>query len=80
MFELRQTDTFIQALADQTQGSAGTGTGTGTDIASRTDRLARGHAGEVKSVGQGVIDLRIDHGPGYGDGGQDSPIPGKRKT
>jgi putative addiction module killer protein len=34
-------------------------------IASRLDRLAFGHAGDVKPVGQGISELRIDFGPGY---------------
>ena len=31
----------------------------------RIERLAGGHAGDVKPVGDGVIELRIDYGPGY---------------
>jgi putative addiction module killer protein len=34
-------------------------------IASRIERLADGHLGDVKSVGEGVNELRIDYGPGY---------------
>jgi putative addiction module killer protein len=31
----------------------------------RVDRLAGGNPGDVKSVGAGVLELRIDYGPGY---------------
>jgi putative addiction module killer protein len=34
-------------------------------IASRLDRLAFGNAGDVRPVGNGVSELRIDYGPGY---------------
>jgi len=34
-------------------------------IQARIERLAAGHAGDVKPVGGGVLELRIDYGPGY---------------
>jgi len=34
-------------------------------IAARIDRLALGNPGDVKPVGGGVSELRIDYGPGY---------------
>jgi putative addiction module killer protein len=34
-------------------------------IALRVDRLAFGNPGDVKPVGGGVSEMRIDYGPGY---------------
>lgn len=34
-------------------------------IAARLDRMADGNFGDVKPVGHGISELRIDHGPGY---------------
>lgn len=34
-------------------------------IAARIDRLSLGNPGDVKAVGSGVSEMRIDHGPGY---------------
>lgn len=34
-------------------------------VLSRIDRLAHGNPGDVKPVGHGVSEMRIDHGPGY---------------
>jgi len=31
----------------------------------RIDRLSLGNPGDVKPIGEGVSELRIDHGPGY---------------
>lgn len=34
-------------------------------ILERIDRLAHGNPGDAKSVGQGVLELRLTYGPGY---------------
>ncbi len=34
-------------------------------IAARIDRLATGNPGDVKPIGGGLSEMRIDHGPGY---------------
>lgn len=34
-------------------------------VLARIERLAMGHAGDVKPVGEGVSEMRIDCGPGY---------------
>ncbi|MGA2570442.1 MAG: type II toxin-antitoxin system RelE/ParE family toxin [Terracidiphilus sp.] len=59
MMQLKQTEIFRRwrtKLKDERARAL---------IASRLDRLAFGSAGDVKPVGQGVSELRIDHGPGY---------------
>lgn len=38
---------------------------TATRIQARLDRLAFGNPGDVKPVGEGISELRIDYGPGY---------------
>lgn len=59
MVEIRQTAAFatwIAGLADRQARLA---------ITKRIDRLAFGHAGDVRSVGDGVSELRVHLGPGY---------------
>jgi putative addiction module killer protein len=59
MIEFKQTETFRKwriRIKDERIRAL---------IASRLDRLAFGHAGDVKPVGGGISELRIDHGPGY---------------
>jgi putative addiction module killer protein len=59
MIELQQTETFRRwriRLKDERARAL---------IASRLDRLLYGNAGDVKPVGEGISELRIDHGPGY---------------
>jgi putative addiction module killer protein len=59
LIEVRQTETFVawlSALRDR---------GARARIFARIDRLSLGNPGDVKPVGAGVSELRIDYGPGY---------------
>jgi len=57
--EVRQTDTFVNWLRALKDANAV------ARIAARIRRLELGNLGDVKPVGEGVSELRIDYGPGY---------------
>ena len=59
MVEIRKTETFVKWLdgLDDIRARA--------RILVRIERLVAGNPGDVKPVGEGVSELRIDYGPGY---------------
>ena len=59
MYELRRSTTFDAWLTNLNDSNAR------ARIAARIDRLAFGNPGDVKPVGGGVSEMRIDYGPGY---------------
>ena len=59
MIEVRQTAEYTQWFAGLRDRLAK------TRIDIRVRRLSLGNAGDVKPVGEGVSELRIDYGPGY---------------
>ncbi len=59
MIEVRQTAEYAQWFADLRDRQAK------TRIDIRIRRLSLGNPGDVKPVGEGVSELRIDYGPGY---------------
>ncbi len=59
MIEVRQTAEYAQWFADLRDRQ------TTTRIDIRIRRLSLGNPGDVKPVGEGVSELRIDYGPGY---------------
>jgi putative addiction module killer protein len=59
MIEIRITEKYAQWLDGLCDINAR------ARIQIRVERLAAGNAGDVKSVGEGVSELRINYGPGY---------------
>ncbi len=59
MIEVRKTEHFAKWI-DSLQDIRGR-----ARIQARIERLAMGNPGDVKTVGEGVSEMRIDHGPGY---------------
>jgi putative addiction module killer protein len=59
MIEVRKTGVFAGWLARLRDREAK------GRIASRISRLELGNPGDVRPVGSGVTEMRIDHGPGY---------------
>lgn len=59
MLEIRKTETYAQWLDNLKDIHAR------ACVMVRTERLATGNPGDVRPVGEGVSELRIDYGPGY---------------
>jgi len=59
VFEIRKTETFarwLDGLHDMRARAR---------VQVRIERLAAGNPGDIRPVGGGVSELRIDYGPGY---------------
>ncbi|MFM6518133.1 MAG: type II toxin-antitoxin system RelE/ParE family toxin, partial [Microcystis panniformis] len=59
MIEIRQTKTYSEWFSGLRDRQAK------ARIDIRIRRLSTGNPGDVKPVGQGVSELRVDYGPGY---------------
>jgi len=59
MIQIQQTDAYAKWFAGLRDRVAR------ARIDIRIRRLSLGNAGDVKPVGEGVSELRVDHGPGY---------------
>jgi putative addiction module killer protein len=57
--EIRKTDTYARWLDSLRDIHAR------ARVLARVERLAAGNPGDVKPVGEGLSELRIDYGPGY---------------
>lgn len=59
MYEVEKTaefDEWLKALTDQRAVAK---------IVSRIERLGQGNPGDVKAVGEGISEMRVQYGPGY---------------
>lgn len=59
MVDIKKTDIFARWLDDLRDIRAR------ARVQARIERLAAGNPGDVKPVGEGVSEMRIDYGPGY---------------
>ena len=59
MFEVRKTEVYAKWLDSLRDAHAR------ARVLVRVERLAAGNPGDVRPVGEGVSELRIDYGPGY---------------
>ncbi|MBF0461631.1 MAG: type II toxin-antitoxin system RelE/ParE family toxin [Magnetococcales bacterium] len=59
MIDIIQSETFKRWLSGLKDRRAA------VRIYARLDRAACGNLGDVKPVGDGIAEMRIDHGPGY---------------
>ncbi len=59
MMEIRKTDVYAKWLDGLRDIRAR------ARVLARVERLAAGHAGDAEPVGEGVSEMRINHGPGY---------------
>jgi len=59
MLEVRQTEVFAKWLAKLRDKEAK------ARILLRIRRMTLGNPGDIKPVGQGVSEMRVDYGPGY---------------
>ena len=59
MYEIRQTETYADWFSKLRDRQAR------ARIDVRIRRLSLGNPGDVKPVGEGVSELRVDYGPGY---------------
>ena len=59
MYEIRKTETYARWLDGLRDLHAR------ARVLARVERLAAGNTRDVKPVGEGISELRIDYGPGY---------------
>lgn len=59
MIEIRKTEAFTRWIDNLRDIRAR------ARVQARIERLVHGNPGDVKPVGEGVSELRIDYGPGY---------------